>query len=94
MAKTSLSNYETSEFLTNNKIIVSYLADTLKDGNVDEILFAIQEVIKAKGVTNIAKQAGLSRESLYKSFKTGAKPRFETILKALKAFGLKMQVTA
>lgn len=92
MSKTHISDYHTSEFLSNNKIIVHYLADVLNGGDVDEILLAIKEVIKAKGVTNIAKQTGLSRESLYKSFKAGAKPRSETILKVLKAFDVKIQV--
>ncbi len=94
MSKVAVSDYHTSDFLTNNEIIVQYLTDTLKDGDVDEILHAIKEVVRAKGVTNIAKQTGLSRESLYKSFKKGAKPRFETILKILKAFNVKLQVVA
>ncbi len=81
LEKVEVSDYHTSDFLTNNKLIVYYLTDVLKDGDMDEILKAIQDVIKAKGISNIARQTGLSRESLYKSFRSGAKPRFETILK-------------
>lgn len=94
MSKVEISDYHTSDFLTNNKIIVQYLTDIFKDGDMDEILHAMKEVIKAKGVTNVARQTGLSRESLYKSFNAGTKPRFETILKILKAFDVKLQVVA
>ncbi len=85
--------YHTYNYLTDDKLIIYYLTDVLKDGDMDEILHAIKSVIKAKGISNISRLSGISRESLYKSFRDGAKPRFETILKVLNALGVKLSVT-
>ncbi|HIP52002.1 MAG TPA: putative addiction module antidote protein, partial [Campylobacterales bacterium] len=48
----------------------------------------------AKGMTQIAKDTGLGRESLYKTFHTGAKPKFDTIVKVLNSFGIRLQAIA
>lgn len=92
MSKTELREFKTRNYLDNPEIISLYLVESFKNGDYDEILYSLREVIKSKGFTNVAKQTGLSRETLYKSFKAGAKPRFETILKVLKAFDVKLLV--
>ncbi len=51
---------------------------------------AVADVAKAKGMSNVASQTGLGRESLYKAFAPGAKPRYETVLKVLKALGVQL----
>jgi len=55
------------------------MSSKLEDGDLDELLSAIGDIAKAKGMTQIAKDTGLGRESLYKSLTVGAKPRFDTI---------------
>ena len=63
----------------------------LADGDTDELLEAIGHIARAKGMTQVATQTGLGRESLYKSFQAGAKPKFETVMKVLDSFGVKLQ---
>ena len=60
--------------------------------DLDAVVHAIGVVAKARGMSQIAKKAGLSRESLYKSLSGGAHPRFETIVGVLKALGLRLNV--
>ncbi|QZP16531.1 putative addiction module antidote protein [Avibacterium paragallinarum] len=60
--------------------------ETLKEGDTEEFLQALNDVARARGMTELAKQTGLGRESLYKTLSKGSKPRFETIQKILTAF--------
>jgi probable addiction module antidote protein len=53
---------------------------------------AVRDVARAKGIAQLAKDAGLGRESLYKALSPGAKPRYDTVLKLLNALGVKLQV--
>ncbi|NOR56377.1 MAG: putative addiction module antidote protein [Sulfurovum sp.] len=66
----------------------------LKDGDTDELLSAIGDIAKAKGMSPIAQDTRLGRESLYKTFNSGVKPRFDTIVKVLNALGIKLQAIA
>lgn len=56
------------------------------------LLLALGDVARAKGMAQVAKDAGLGRESLYKALAPGAKPRFETVLKVARALGVKFSV--
>ncbi len=94
IGKVEVREFKAKNYLNDLEMISLYLTESLKSGDYDEILHSFREVIKSKGFTNIAKQTGLSRESLYKSFRAGAKPRFEIVLKVLKAFDVKFQVIA
>lgn len=89
-----LSTFDASQYLENNEIIAEYLTQILNDGDSNELLEAIGNIAKAKGMSQIAKDTGLGRESLYKAFTPGAKPRFETILKVLNSLGVKLQASA
>jgi probable addiction module antidote protein len=60
----------------------------LADGDSDELLAAIGHVAKAKGMAQVAHDAGLGRESLYKALAPGAKPRFDTVLRVARALGV------
>ena len=62
--------------------------------NPDVFLAAVGNVAKARGMSVIAESTGLGRESLYKSFAPGAKPRYDTVLKVLQSLGVKLNVTA
>jgi probable addiction module antidote protein len=61
---------------------------------MDELLEALGNIAKAKGMSQIAKDTGLGRESLYKTFHKGTKPKFDTIMKVMDSFGVKIQVSA
>lgn len=94
MSKPELTNFDIAEYLDDKKVIAEYLSQILADGDMDELLEAIGHIAKAKGMSQIAKDTGLGRESLYKTFHQGSKPKFDTIVKVLNSFGVKMQVSA
>ena len=76
--------------LDSDEAISEYLSQVLEDGNNDELLSALGYIAKAKGMSMVAKESGLGRESLYKALAPGSKPRFDTILKVIKALGVKL----
>lgn len=86
-----LSDFDTSHYLDNEEVIAEYLSQVLADGDPDELLLAIGNIAKARGITKIANDTGLGRESLYKVFAPGAKPRFETVMKVMRALGVELQ---
>lgn len=90
----NLTTFDVSEYLDSKEMIAEYLSQVLADGNLDELLEAMGNIAKAKGMAQIAKDTGLGRESLYKTFQPGAKPRFETVMKVLHSFGVKLGASA
>ena len=89
-----LTKFDVSEYLDSKEMIAEYLSQVLEDGDTDELLEAMGNIAKAKGMSQIAKDTGLGRESLYKTFQVGAKPRFETVMKVLNSFGVKLEASA
>ena len=91
---TKLTTFDVSQYLDSKEMIAEYLTQVLQDGEMNELLEAIGNIAKAKGMSQIAKDTGLGRESLYKTFCADSKPRFETIMKVLDSFGVKLQASA
>lgn len=89
-----ISEFDPSAYLDNENVIAEYLAAALEDENPDVFLAAVGNIAKARGMSAIAKSAGLGRESLYKAFTPGAKPRYETVLKVLQSLGVRLTVEA
>lgn len=89
-----LNTFDVAKYLDSKEVIAEYLSQVLEDGDMDELLSAIGDIARAKGMTQIAKDTGLGRESLYKTFNAGAKPKFDTIVKVLNAFGIRLQAIA
>ena len=89
-----LTTFDISQYLDSKEMIAEYLSQVLEDGDMDELLEAIGNIAKAKGMTQIAADTGLGRESLYKTFQSGAKPRFETVMKVLQSFDVKLKAVA
>lgn len=90
---TKLQPFDMADYLDSDESIAEYLTQVLSDGDQDELLCAIGHVAKARGMAQIAKEAGLGRESLYKTFAQGAKPRFETVSKVIKSLGFNIQIS-
>ena len=86
--------FDASRYLDSEEMITEYLSAALEDENPQVFLAAIADVAKARGMTDIAKATGLGRESLYKAFAPGAKPRYETVCKVLGSLGVKLVVAA
>lgn len=89
-----LTPFDIAQYLDTPEAIAEYLSQVLEDGNSDEFLEALGHIAKAKGMTQIAKETGLGRESLYKTFSPGAKPRFETVMKVINTLGVKLQASS
>ena len=75
--------------LDDDDAIAEYMTAVLETNNSDLLLLALSDVARAKGMAQVAKDAGLGRESLYKALAPGAKPRFETVMKVARALGVK-----
>lgn len=84
--------FDMVSLLDSDEAISEYLSQVLDDGDSDELLRALGYIAKAKGMAMIAKESGLGRESLYKALSPGSHPRFDTILKVIKALGVKLHV--
>jgi probable addiction module antidote protein len=89
-----IKDFDPSAYLDSDKVIAEYLTAALEDRNPDVFLSAVGNVAKARGMSAIAESTGLGRESLYKAFAPGAKPRYDTVLKVLQSFGVKLKVSA
>ena len=74
--------------------IAAYLTEALEDPDPDIFIIAVKTVARARGMTQLAKDSGLGRESLYKALSPGAKPRYETIMKVVRALGVKLHAEA
>ena len=85
--------FDMARYLGSDEAIAEYLTQVLADGDSDELLSAIGHIAKAKGMAQVAKDAGLGRESLYKALAPGAKPRFDTILRVTRALGVTLVAT-
>jgi probable addiction module antidote protein len=88
-----VSEFDPSAFLDDDEVVAEYLTAALEDPNPDVFLAAVGHVAKSRGMTSIAERAGLGRESLYKAFAPGAKPRYDTVLKVLQSLGVKLTVS-
>ena len=94
MSKLEITNFDIAQYLDDKEVIAEYLSQILADGDMDELLVALGNIAKAKGVAQIAKDTGLGRESLYKTFNPHSKPKFDTIMKVMNSLGIKMRVSA
>ena len=90
--KTTYAPFDAAQYLDNDVVVAEYLTAAAEDPNPDVFLAALGDVAKARGMAEIAKQAGLGRESLYKALGAGAHPRYETVSAVLRALGVKLTV--
>jgi probable addiction module antidote protein len=79
-----------ADFLNDEKTIAEYLNMALEDPNPEMLLLAVKNIARARGMAQLAEDAGLGRESLYKALSEGAKPRYDTVLKVVRALGVKL----
>jgi len=96
MAKTVTTRYDVSEHLRTPEEMAAYLEASFEeaDGDAAFIAKALGDIARAKGMSQVARDAGLSRESLYKALSGERSPSFDTILKVVSALGLKLHAEA
>jgi probable addiction module antidote protein len=92
MAKLKTSRYDAADYLRTNAQIEAYLEAAMEDGDPRVITMALNNVARAKGMSRVARAAGISREGLYKALSSEGNPEFATILKVIRALGLKIEV--
>lgn len=85
-------DFDMAECLDSEENIREYFRQVMEDGDAEEIVIALGHIAKARGMTQLAKDTGLGRESLYKSLTGSASPRFDTIMRVTRALGLKLTV--
>ncbi len=88
---TKTKTFDVADFLQDEETIAEYLNMALDDPNPEMLLLAVKNIARARGMAQLAHDAGLGRESLYKALSEGAKPRYDTILKVVRALGVKLQ---
>lgn len=85
--------WDASEYLETEADITAYLNAALEDGDTSVIAAALGDIARAKGMTQLAKETGITRDGLYKALSPTGNPSFDTVQKVIKAFGLKLDVT-
>jgi probable addiction module antidote protein len=83
-----LTAFDAADYLRDEESIAEYLNALLEQDDENLLLSGIGDIAKARGMTRIAEETGLGRESLYKAFAPGAKPRFETVMRVLHSLGV------
>lgn len=86
--------FDAAEYLDTDEAVAAYLADALESGDATVFQEALQTAARARGMSEIAKSAGLGRESLYKALKPDAQPRFETVQKVMAALGVSLTISS
>jgi len=96
MAKTVTTRYDVAEHLRSPEEMAAYLEACMEEANGDAafIAKALGDIARARGMTQVARDAGLSRESLYKALSGERNPGFDTILRVISALGLKLHAEA
>ena len=91
-AKEVFSRYDTADYLKSEKQMIAYLEACMDEAGDDAafIANALGNIARARGMAQLAKETGLTREGLYKALSKNSNPSFGTVLKVMKALGLKL----
>jgi probable addiction module antidote protein len=88
----SLKSFDAADYLESEADMAAYLDAVMQDGDAGLLAAALGDVAKARGMSEIAKASGLTREALYKALRADAQPRLETVQRVFTALGLKLTV--
>ncbi|HRP27626.1 MAG TPA: putative addiction module antidote protein [Burkholderiaceae bacterium] len=94
MARTVTIPWDPAEHLQTEEDMAAYLEAALEEGDPALIAAALGDIARAKGMTQVAREAGLGRESLYKALSPSGNPEFATIMKVVSVLGLRLHATA
>jgi probable addiction module antidote protein len=86
------TRWDVADILKTKEAIAAYLDAVLEDGDPELLKDALGAIARSKGMTDIAKEAGLGRSSLYRALSPGGNPEFATVASVLKALGLRLSV--
>jgi len=85
-----ITKFDTAEYLDTQESQAGYLAEVAKENNPAEFIKAIEVVVRARGMAKTARDAGITREGLYKALSSDGNPTFATVCKVLNAIGYKL----
>lgn len=86
-----LPDFDLAERLKSEEDIASYLSIVIEEGDTSELAHALGVAAKSRGMSEVAKAAGITREALYKALRPNASPRFDTISKVCLALGVRLE---
>ncbi|MGC8494271.1 MAG: addiction module antidote protein [Syntrophobacteraceae bacterium] len=92
MAKIRTKPWDAVDYLETGEDMAAYLEAAFEDGDPALIAAALGDIARARGMTQIAREAGLGRESLYKALSPEGNPEFATVLKVMRALGFRLHV--
>ena len=92
MKISDLPNFDPAEYLKTEEDIVAYLTCILEEKDASLLASALGDIAKSRGMTEMAKSSGITREALYKALRPNAQPRFDTISKVCNALGVQLSV--
>ena len=92
MTKENLTKWDSAEYLKTELDINNYLEACFEDGDPQLITHALGVIARARGMSQLAKDTGISREGLYKALTDNGNPEFSTVLKVFKALGLRLSL--
>ena len=90
----NLVPFDAARYLDDDAAIAAYISIVLESGDLDHLFLALGDVARARGMAQVARDAGLGRESLYKALTPGANPRFDTVVKVARALGVQLSAHA
>ncbi|MFL6237387.1 MAG: addiction module antidote protein [Thermoanaerobaculia bacterium] len=93
MAKTTTLPWDPAEHLETEEDMAAYLEAALEEGDPSLVAAALGDIARAKGMTQLARDTGLGRESLYKTLSPSGNPELATLLKIVGALGLRLHAT-
>ena len=94
MDESKFQLFDAAEYLDSEEAIAEYISEAMQDPNPDVLLEALATVARARGMAKLAESTGLGRESLYKTLRPGAKPRYETLAKILAGLNVKVRAVS
>ncbi len=86
--------WDSAETLNTPADIAAYLDAYLEDGTPEELLRAVNTIAKSRGMSELARQTGISREALYRAFSDNGNPTLDTLLRVMKALGVRLAIAA
>ena len=88
----TVMKWDASECLEMEEDMAAYLNAALEDGDTSVIAAALGDIARAKGMTQLSRETGITRDGLYKALSPTGNPSFDTVQKVIRAFGLKLDV--
>ena len=93
MAKIATKRWDPAEHIRDDADVAAYVEAALEDGDHRVLAAVLGDIARAKGMTWVARETGMGRESLYKSLSSDGNPELATVLKVIRALGIRLRAT-